>query len=342
MLVGKSLANGWNVVSIVTRSPTATGGHFSVGYKVQHLDGRTGFLKAIDLTEVLQASDTMKAMQAISEAYNFEVQICKRCRELKNVVSIFDHGEIASGHGFPGVDKVFYLLFESAEGDLREILDRESRHDDLIWKIKTLRNVASGIGQLHSAGITHQDLKPSNVLAFPEEIFKVGDLGCCSSAGLNGPRDQLRIAGDTGYAPIELFYDLSQRQSFHDRCAADLYLLGSLIFFHFGSTSARSALMTAKHRLPTILTRDFRLDLPIWKQAFALSLEDLHEVMSDAGIPSQITSGLLSIVAELCEPDPKRRGNRKRINSNPDQRLSMRRYESRLLHLERLAWIHGK
>ena len=340
MLVGKTLANGWTVVSIAKRSLTATGGKFSVGYKVANSDGRLGFLKAIDLTEVLQATDTMKAMQAISEAYNFEVAICEKCCDLKNVVSIFEHGEVSLGHGFPGIDKVFYLLFESAEGDLREVLDRENRHDDLIWKIRTLRNVAAGIGQLHGSGITHQDLKPSNVLAFADDIFKVGDLGCCSAANVSGPRDQCRIPGDTGYAPVELLYDPLQRQGFHDRCAADLYLLGSLIYFHFGGTSAKSALMAAKHRIPAMLTRQFRLDLPVWKQAFAFSLNDLAEVMKQRGIPSEVASGLIGVAAELCEPDPARRGNRKRLNANVDQRLLMRRYESQLLHLERLAWIH--
>lgn len=341
MLIGEDLGNGWIVDSVARRSPTSTGGKFSVGYNVSHKDGRNGFLKAIDLSEVFQAKDTMKAMQAVSEAYNFEVMICKKCTNLKNVVSIFEHGEFAFANGYPGANKVFYLLFESADGDLRGILDKESRHDDLVWKLRTLRNVSAGIGQLHTSGITHQDLKPSNILGFPESVFKIGDLGCCSSHLEQGPRDSFRIPGDTGYAAIELFYDPSKRQSFVDRCCADLYLLGSLVFFHFGSTSAKASLMSAVRRIPTPLTNEFILDLPLWKQAFAYSLNDLGNSMKRDGIPDPITEGLLAAVAELCEPDPSRRGNRKRVKANPQQRLLPLRYHGKFLELERLAWVHG-
>ena len=341
MLTGHDLNNGWKVDSIVTRSPTATGGKFSVGYKVKHVDGKIGFLKAIDLSEVFQAKDTMQAMQAVSEAYNFEVLVSKKCSQLKNVVSIYEHGEVTIPGGHPGINKVFYLLFESADGDIREILDRENRHDDSRWKLKSLRNVASGIGQLHANGITHQDLKPSNVLGFNNSIFKIGDLGCCSATGTSGPRDELRIPGDTGYAAVELFYNASQRQGFFDRCAADLYLLGSLIFFHFGGTSAKSALMHAKRRISTPLSNNFECDLPIWKQAFAYSLDDLDDALDRTGIPEAVRIGLLEVASELCEPDPSKRGNPKRINANPSQRLLAFRYEGKFVHLERLAWIHG-
>jgi eukaryotic-like serine/threonine-protein kinase len=143
LLVGQNLHNGWSVESIARRSPTSTGGKFSVGYNVKHDDARIGFLKAIDLSEVFQASDTMKAMQAVSEAYNFEVQISKRCSDLKNVVSIYEHGEVTLAGQHPGFNKVYYLLFESADGNIREILDRENRYDDVSWKLRSLRNVAA-------------------------------------------------------------------------------------------------------------------------------------------------------------------------------------------------------
>ena len=44
-LSGLTLDGGWTVVELMHRPPTATGGHFSVGYRVRHQDGREAYLK---------------------------------------------------------------------------------------------------------------------------------------------------------------------------------------------------------------------------------------------------------------------------------------------------------
>jgi eukaryotic-like serine/threonine-protein kinase len=145
-----------------------------------------------------------------------------------------------------------------------------------------------------------------------------------------------------GYAAIELFYDPMQRQTFVDRCAADLYLLGSLVFFHFGGTSAKSSLLAAKSQMPGDITNNFEDDLPIWKQAFAHSLSELDDTLRSSGLHDEITAKLIQIVSELCEPDPLRRGNPRRYTANSNIRLYPLRYESKFVHLERLLWVHSK
>src|SRR5262249_27237780 len=124
-------------------------------------------------------------------------------------------------------------------GDVRKYLDVAARFDSA-WVLRSLHHVATGLRQLHSAGIAHQDVKPSNVLVFDAKISKVADLGRASSQGESPPHEDHHIAGDPEYAPPELCYhhvvpDWNQR-----RLGCDAYLLGSMVVFFFGRCSVQS------------------------------------------------------------------------------------------------------
>src|SRR5207249_3957485 len=60
-LLNIDLENGWRVVERLPDPGSAggTGGHFSVGYIVEHADGRRAFLKALNLAPALQSRQVM-------------------------------------------------------------------------------------------------------------------------------------------------------------------------------------------------------------------------------------------------------------------------------------------
>src|SRR5205823_2049082 len=67
----------------------------------------------------------------------------------------------------------------------------------------SLHHIATGLYQLHSAEVAHQDLKPSNILVFEGSTSKIADLGCASVKGVASPRDSAAFAGDRTYAPTD-------------------------------------------------------------------------------------------------------------------------------------------
>ena len=69
-----TLASGWEVLTPVGFAAPVHEGQHSVGYFVQHRDGREGFLKAIDLSDVYQAPNVMLELQLVSAQFNFEVK----------------------------------------------------------------------------------------------------------------------------------------------------------------------------------------------------------------------------------------------------------------------------
>lgn len=332
MLDGVDLGNGWSVVGRQEMADDATGSTFSVGYIVEHEDGRQGFLKAMDYVSRLQhAADPAEELQAMTAAYLFERDILRKCRDLSRVITALEEGEYQVPNHALG--RVQYLIFERADGDVRRYLDT-ARQFDLSWVLRTLHHVAVGLFQMHREGMVHQDVKPSNVLTFDAgESSKVGDLGRSSRQGYEGPFDGNRIAGDPQYAPPELLYGSVPKEWGARRIGCDVYHLGSMAVFMFARMAMTPMLMEK-------LAPDLRWNawggapyeevLPHLRAALEDCMEDLRETMTNP-----YCDDIVEIVRRLCDPDPQLRGHPK--YRAKDGVLALERYVARFDLLARRA-----
>lgn len=305
-LDGLDLGNGWTVLEKITRKKISTGGHFSVGYRVQNKNGKEAFLKALDFSAASQTPDPARALQSLLEAYNYERDLLTNCKErkLSRVMTPLLDGSV-NIQGFGIYSPVYYLIFELASGDVRDVLDGFQSFD-LVWCLRSLHNVAAGIQQLHGVGIAHQDVKPSNVIVIGNNESKIGDLGRASLAGKPSPHDLYSIAGDRGYAPPDLYYSDTGVDGFEKRFLADLYLLGSLFFFYFVQTSAVQALRS-KLQGSILGNKSFKQDLPDLQHAFEQTIADLRPAVEK--LSKEIADDILELVKQLCDPDPTKRGD---------------------------------
>ena len=229
-LLGLTLPDGWKVVERVTRDISKeTGGRFSVGYIVEN-NGTRAFLKALDLSAALSARENVaENIFALTAEYLFERDILEVCgrERLSRIVHILGHGEVTVDMALPhGVGRVLYLVFELANADVRKHLAFAGQVDEL-WKLRTLHQIVVGLQQLHTKGIAHQDVKPSNVLLFEQYGSKLGDLGRAVLSGKASLHDSYQVAGDFGYAPPEALYGFRPSEWVDSRDASDLYLVGS-------------------------------------------------------------------------------------------------------------------
>ena len=324
-LDGKDLGNGWKVTEKITKGPFSTGGRFSVGYKVEK-DGKVAYLKALDFSAASKAKDPARELQAMTEAYNFERDLLDKCKinKLSRVITPLLDGSLTV-QGFGDFSLVHYLIFEMASGDIRKIIN-DFKTFDLHWCLQSLHNVAVGLQQLHMNGIAHQDVKPSNVLVMADKQSKIGDLGRASDQQKSSANDGFRVPGDTGYAPIDLYYKDSGIEGFDKRFLADMYLLGSLFFFHFTGVSA-THLLRAKLNGVRLANTAFKVDLPHLQHAFEEAMTDLRcQVSAHA---SDFTDEIFVMVRELCDPDPSKRGDPK-WSGSVVPRYDLQRYISRL------------
>ena len=355
-LFGRTLESGWKVIEPIGWDATTgnsldtydgTGGAFSVPYIVEK-NGRRAFLKAIDFSRAMTTAKVLEALHEITEAHTFETRILEICKaeRMSRVVLAIDSGEIRVSKNLQ--DTVPYLIFELAKGDVRRrIQDVHDRHR-LTWWLKAMHHATLGLSQLHSRAITHQDLKPSNLLSFGDtEGFKIGDLGRATHEGTPAPHEDVLFPGDWTYAPPELSYGHVDPNITRRRFCSDLYMLGSMICFFVigvGSTALLMRRLTTEQK-PLSYQGDWRGDyveiLPALQHAFTNVLDDLRDELHANGLPPTQNDKLIAAASQLCNPDPSLRGHPLDRRDRHNQ-LSLRRYVSLFDLLAKQASVNGR
>jgi eukaryotic-like serine/threonine-protein kinase len=317
---------GWKVVSKIAPHEGGSGGNFSHHY-VAKKDGKSAFVKAMDLSSALSPDeDTVALIRLLTAAYEHERQILLHCRDrrLSKVVLAITHGEVQ----VPGYDTIagraFYLIFDLADGDIRAQVN-ETKRFDKGWSIRALRDVAHGLWQIHKELIAHQDMKPSNVLYYKNQGFRIADFGRASRRGKLIDHDEFAVAGDRTYSPPELLYGQIDPEFSIRRFGCDVYMLGNLAAFMFAGVNVTSAItirLDAQFRWMN-WSGTYAEVLPYVQAAFTEFLSDLR-----AGLDNDVGDEVTRLVRELCNPDPKLRGHSRGVGKH-DQ-YSMERYVSEL------------
>ncbi|MEW6422214.1 MAG: protein kinase [Deinococcota bacterium] len=310
-LLGRTLKDGWHVQQKLAKAPDATGGHFSAGYLVEHVDGRKGFLKALDLSETLDAPDAADALFTQLKFFKFEVDLLTACaskRMNRVVVAITSAQESDAAWRVP----VPYIIFDRANGDIRARLAAQAFDEATV--MRTLHHVATGLRQLHGAHVAHNDLKPSNVLNFDQDGAKIADLGRAVDNAGKSPYNGLLYPGDRTYAPPEVLYGQSAENLWRHRLLTDLYQLGGLTVFllthrHFNDFLAEKLDLTLRPPFwGGTVSGDYPAVLPHIVNAFDLAVQEV-EITLKARMITTIAQPLIEMIRECCHPDPQRRGH---------------------------------
>lgn len=340
-LEGKRLPGGWLVTSKFIQYPEDTGGHFSINYWVEDANGRKGFCKVLNYAWLLEATrhsgDPLDAMNDATAVYRFERDLARACVGLSRVVTALDDGHVVfREYAQPTVS---YIIFETADCDIRRLLNTSDQLD-VALRLRCLHHLATGIRQLHSRGVAHQDIKPSNTLVFPQDeyglrITKIADLGRASVPGRSMQHDEFHVAGDHQYGPPEGLYREVPEDFAPRRWGCDLYQLGSMICFVFTSVPFNSLLKKELHPAHHWGTwgGSYTDVLPYVQDAFGRALGSIA-----ASTPQHIRDRVVRLIEQLCNPDPFRRGH-DRTRSQPGNPYDLQRVVTELDLLVRHAQI---
>lgn len=332
-LVGLTLLDFWVVEKNILHDAGDEGQSRSCFYRAVSADGRAAFVKAFDFRHEDMHGDIDRLEHMVREFAN-ERRVHELCTKnsLSRVTTIYGSGKVTVD-GFP----VNFLVCEYADGSMRELqppgCPTIPPHERLIG----LRQVASALAQLHSVGVAHQDVKPSNAVHFNRDQLKISDLGSSSCTALDAPpHDDLSYAGQPGYAPYELLYNDTATTWYKRRVGCDLFLLGNLVFTSFVGHSLSYIVMhgISPNLRYTESTHDYQEVLP---DLVAAHFELVPAFLS-ATAPACIAEDLITMVLAMCHPDPARRGHPKNLLSSKAQ-FSVERFVGKLDSLARRARV---
>jgi serine/threonine protein kinase len=315
-LLGKKIGK-WLVCAKKIKTQEDNSGFFSSCYEVEDETGKKAFLKAFNYHYAFKSGMSMDNLKWMSENFTYERDLLEYCRDhrMKRVVTAMDSGEYIERGELP----VPYLVFELAEGNIKSF--KNMNHPGIAWKLELFHGALVGLFQLHKAKIVHQDIKPSNILIFGNNVSKISDLG--TATRLDKPSNWDR--GDLRYAPIELLYSYYSTNWDTRRYGADLFMMGGILCF----------LLVGAKFLQLILAKIPNDKIPFYgyggtfEEVRPLLLEAYHDALRDlkCEIPVKICADLLEVLGELTHPIPEDRGNPKRLQ-RVHQQYSLQRYIS--------------
>lgn len=334
-MIGYVFNKKWKVLSVHTSGGNPTGGIYSMCFDVT--DGENiFFMKALDFNQYIkraatteQKIDYVACLKTMTEQYVYERDLSIHCRnkKVKNVACMIDDGQ-------EYVDRlgmvVPYLVFDMASCDLREKLDI-SDHLDFAWKMKLLHDVAVGLNSLHNARITHQDIKPSNILLYEEsnhEYTKIGDLGRSTCEAIISPFEDLLFTGDHTYAPPERNYNIHYFTDEDQKYLTDCYLLGSLVVFCITGVSMNAMLYQylPEGCHPDSFSGSLEQLNADWENAFMISVDKIRKCIPN----TKYKENLVQMIQYLCHPNSLKRGHPKNLSQKNGKPYRLERFVSML------------
>lgn len=301
-------------------------------FSVQYLavkDEKEYFVKVIDIEKALKGrdlTDMTKILEQQLAAFNYEKDLLERCRDrsLSKVVRVIEASAIPSGELtlFP----IPFLVFEKADGDVRKYINFQD-DVDFAWKLKSLHDIATGIEQLHSMKVIHQNLKPSKILQF-KKVSKISDVGKSKTFTGNSVNDNTLINGDKTYAPLEMlpqFTFLRPTDWIDMNLATDSYELGNLMTFFFTGLNMTGMLIDRLNKIG-MTSRTTNMEMKAYLDA---CYDDCIEAIKQEIEYEEFREPIGRMIYELCNPDPNKRNDPKTLRERGGNYV-LRRYITKL------------
>ncbi len=195
------------------------------------LDGRYEITELIGIggmAEVYKAVDLLEnrtvAVKILKNEYADNDDFVRRFRNESKAIAVLSHPNIVKIYDVGFSDKIQFIVMEYIDGiTLKEFMEQQGA---LKWKdsVHFITQILRALQHAHDRGIVHRDIKPQNIMLFPDGTIKVMDFGIARFAREEGKTMSDKAIGSVHYiSPEQARGDITDEKS-------DIYSVGVMLY----------------------------------------------------------------------------------------------------------------
>lgn len=191
-------------------------------YEITELIGIGGMAdvyKAVDLAE-----DRTVAVKILKNEFADNDDFVRRFRNESKAIAVLSHPNIVKIYDVGFSDKIQFIVMEYIDGiTLKEFMEQQGV---LKWKdsVHFIIQILRALQHAHDRGIVHRDIKPQNIMLFPDGTIKVMDFGIARFAREEGKTISDKAIGSVHYiSPEQARGDITDEKS-------DIYSVGVMLY----------------------------------------------------------------------------------------------------------------
>ncbi|MBA62029.1 MAG: serine/threonine protein kinase [Planctomycetaceae bacterium] len=278
VLTRKELITNWQLDRL---SKGHRDGYFYGKHKVLYLVGAGTFARVYRCVDT--ETDRVRAVKVLRHRYGDDLEVTEQFMREARLVMPLRHPNIIPVHEVDSYRGRYYMTMDFIEGqNLRDFV-KLRKHMELGETIKLIKGICNGLQYAYNEGITHRDLKLSNVLVSSKGQAKLADFGLATMVSTDDKKKKA-----DGPNPRSIDYAGLERATKVPRndIRSDIFFVGCM-FYH----------LLAGHP-PLIETRD---------RIQRLNISRYRDIPPIGRYVSGLPHNVIGIVNKLTAFDPEKR-----------------------------------
>ena len=197
----------------------------------KRLDGRYEITELIGIggmADVYKAMDIVDnkvvAVKILKNEFADNDDFVRRFRNESKAIAVLSHPNIVKIYDVGFTEKMQFIVMEYIDGiTLKEFIEQQGM---LKWKdaVYFIVQILRALQHAHDRGIVHRDIKPQNIMLFPDGTIKVMDFGIARFAREEGKTLSDKAIGSVHYiSPEQARGDVTDEKS-------DIYSVGIMLY----------------------------------------------------------------------------------------------------------------
>ncbi|MDE7278935.1 MAG: Stk1 family PASTA domain-containing Ser/Thr kinase, partial [Oscillospiraceae bacterium] len=191
-------------------------------YEITELIGVGGMADVYKATDILE--DRVVAVKILKNEFADNEEFVRRFRNESKAIAVLSHPNIVKIYDVGFTEKIQFIVMEYIDGiTLKEFMEQQGV---IKWKdcIHFITQILRALQHAHDRGIVHRDIKPQNIMLFPDGTIKVMDFGIARFAREEGKTISDKAIGSVHYiSPEQASGDVTDEKS-------DIYSVGVMMY----------------------------------------------------------------------------------------------------------------